>query len=162
MGPTPISALLTYQICKGVWQRAIVLTFLTGLIELIMGLLQLGFLMDFISGPVSAGFTSAASVIIFVSQFKVIFVVDTSGNNLIEMIQSMHNDIHNISWSDTGMGLVCVVLLVIMKFMRYVPFGPKEGKNGFQKFMTALFGLISSAKNAFIMLAAGKIVKVLR
>lgn len=73
MGPTAIASLLTFQAAGGVWQRAVLLSFLTGAIELIMGALGLGFLINFVSGPVSSGFTSAVALIILTSQVKDVF-----------------------------------------------------------------------------------------
>lgn len=73
MGPTAISALLTLQAAKGVWQKAVLLSFTSGIIQLLMGLFGLGFIIDFISGPVSSGFTSAIALIVFASQVKDIF-----------------------------------------------------------------------------------------
>lgn len=73
MGPTAIAALLTFQAANGDWMRAVLLSFLTGLIELFMGIFGLGFLINFVSGPVSSGFTSAVSLIILSSQIKDIF-----------------------------------------------------------------------------------------
>lgn len=70
MGPTALAALLTFQAAGGVWQRAVLLSFLTGIIEILMGVLQLGFIIDFVSGPVGSGFTSAAAMIILSSQVK--------------------------------------------------------------------------------------------
>lgn len=73
MGPTAIASLLTFQAAGGVWQRAVLLSLLTGIIELLMGFLGLGFLINFVSGPVSSGFTSAVSLIILSSQVKDVF-----------------------------------------------------------------------------------------
>lgn len=73
MGPTAIASLLTFQAAGGVWQRAVLLSFLTGAIELLMGALGLGFLINFVSGPVSSGFTSAVALIILTSQIKDVF-----------------------------------------------------------------------------------------
>lgn len=70
MGPTAIASLLTFQAAKGVWQRAVLLSLLTGIVEISMGILGLGFLINFVSGPVSSGFTSAVSLIILTSQVK--------------------------------------------------------------------------------------------
>lgn len=42
MGPTAIASLLTYQTADGIWQRAVLLSLLTGLIEVLMGLFGLG------------------------------------------------------------------------------------------------------------------------
>lgn len=73
MGPTALAALLTFQATGGVWQKAVLLSLLTGIIEVLMGVFQLGFIIDFVSGPVGSGFTSAASLIILTSQVKDIF-----------------------------------------------------------------------------------------
>lgn len=49
---------------------AILLTAIIGLVQLIMGALRLGFLVNFLSYPVLAGFTSAAAVIAALGQLK--------------------------------------------------------------------------------------------
>ncbi|HRV90742.1 MAG TPA: solute carrier family 26 protein [Anaerolineae bacterium] len=49
---------------------AITLAFLVGIIQLVMGLVRLGFLVNFLSHPVLAGFTSAAAIVIGFSQVK--------------------------------------------------------------------------------------------
>ncbi|XP_010014853.1 PREDICTED: sodium-independent sulfate anion transporter-like, partial [Nestor notabilis] len=70
LGPTAIMSLLvsSYAFHEPVY--AILLTFLSGCIQLAMGLLHLGFLLDFISCPVIKGFTSAASITISFNQIK--------------------------------------------------------------------------------------------
>lgn len=73
MGPTAIASLLTFQAAGGVWQKAVLLSFLTGMVEILMGFMGLGFLLNFVSGPVSSGYTSAVSLIILTSQVKDIF-----------------------------------------------------------------------------------------
>merc|ERR1719291_1624021 len=64
IGPTAIMALMTSVHAQYGPQYAVLLTFLSGIIILLCGLLQLGFLIDFISVPVIAGFTSAAALTI--------------------------------------------------------------------------------------------------
>ncbi|KFP09846.1 Sodium-independent sulfate anion transporter, partial [Egretta garzetta] len=70
LGPTAIMSLLvsSYAFHEPVY--AVLLAFLSGCIQLAMGLLHLGFLLDFISCPVIKGFTSAASVTISFNQIK--------------------------------------------------------------------------------------------
>lgn len=51
-------------------QLAITLALLVGLIQLGMGLLRAGFLVNFLSHPVLSGFTSAAAIVIGASQLK--------------------------------------------------------------------------------------------
>ena len=71
MGPTAILAVMTGELYKdpdkiqyGAYY-AVLLAFASGVIMLLFGILQLGFLIDFISAPVIAGFTSAAAINIF-------------------------------------------------------------------------------------------------
>lgn len=49
-------------------ELAIALAFLVGCIQLVLGALRLGFVVNFLSHPVIAGFTSAAAIIIALSQ----------------------------------------------------------------------------------------------
>ncbi|GJM42519.1 MAG: sodium-independent anion transporter [Ardenticatenaceae bacterium] len=51
-------------------QLAIVLALMVGVFQLVMGLVRLGFLVNFLSHPVLAGFTSAAALVIGFSQLK--------------------------------------------------------------------------------------------
>lgn len=44
-----------------------------GIVEMLMAFLKLGAIVDFISLPVTVGFTSATAIIICLSQLKVIF-----------------------------------------------------------------------------------------
>ena len=55
IGPTAIMALMTSVHAQYGPEYAVLLSFLSGLIILLCGLLQLGFLIDFISVPVIAG-----------------------------------------------------------------------------------------------------------
>ena len=51
-------------------QMAILLALMMGIIQFIMGLLRMGFIVAFLSKPVISGFTSAAAIIIGLSQLK--------------------------------------------------------------------------------------------
>lgn len=157
VGPTAISALMTYQTAHGSWQLAVLLTFLTGLIEIAMGVFQLGFLIDFVSGPVSAGFTSAVALIIFTSQLKDILGVSTKGATFLDMWITIFKDIHNISLADTLFGIGCIVILLSMRAMASFKIGPKddEKKNCFHKFVNSTCWLIGTSRNAVLVIACG-------
>lgn len=115
MGPTAIASLLTFQAAGGVWQRAVLLSLLTGLIELSMGFLGLGFLINFVSGPVSSGFTSAVSLIILTSQVKDIFGIRARGSTFVEIWKSIFENIHDARLTDTFMGISCIIILLLMR-----------------------------------------------
>ncbi len=65
---------------------AIVLAFLSGIFLVLLGLFRIGFLVNFMSHPVIAGFTSAAALIIGFSQFKHLLGLDLERSHLIPKI----------------------------------------------------------------------------
>lgn len=68
---------------------AITLAFLSGLILTVMGLFRLGFLANFLSHPVIAGFITASGVLIAASQLKHILGVSAHGHNLGTILSSL-------------------------------------------------------------------------
>lgn len=68
---------------------AITLAFLSGLMLMVMGVFRLGFLANFLSHPVIAGFITASGILIATSQLKHIFGVSAGGHNLIELVRSL-------------------------------------------------------------------------
>jgi SulP family sulfate permease len=68
---------------------AIVLAFMSGLILLAMGVFRLGFLANFLSHPVIAGFMAAAIILIAGSQLKHLFGIRASGSNLLSLGRSL-------------------------------------------------------------------------
>lgn len=66
-------------------QLALTLALLSGLIQLAMGLARLGFLTNFLSHPVLSGFTTAAALVIGLSQLRHLFGVSVqSGDNFLQ------------------------------------------------------------------------------
>ena len=64
---------------------AIFLALFVGVIQVLLGTLKLGFLVNFLSKPVLSGFTSAAAIIIGLSQLKHLFRVDMAQTNKIHI-----------------------------------------------------------------------------
>ena len=64
VGPTAVNFLMTYKYAGGVPYKAITLAFWSGLIEILAGLCNLGFLLQFVSGPVTSAFTSVVSILV--------------------------------------------------------------------------------------------------
>ncbi|MGQ7791310.1 SulP family inorganic anion transporter [Faunimonas sp. B44] len=84
---------------------AIVLAILSGLILTGMGLLRLGFLANFLSHPVIAGFITASGIIIAASQLKHILGVSASGETLPEIVLSLASSIGAINLPTVIVGL---------------------------------------------------------
>ncbi|GAB0095086.1 sodium-independent sulfate anion transporter [Sergentomyia squamirostris] len=159
MGPSAISSLLTFQAAGGVWQKAVLLTFLTGIIELLMGIFGLGFLVDFVSGPVSSGFTSAVALIIATSQVKDILGINAQGSTFIAVWKSIFSEVQNTRPWDTVLGITCIAVLLIMKIMATIKIGPAEDelKSSKHKFINKTLWLVGTARNAILVVICGAI-----
>ncbi len=64
---------------EGYVAYAVLLAFMVGIFQLMLGLLRLGVLVDFLSHPVVVGFTNAGALIIATSQIGKLFGVSVSG-----------------------------------------------------------------------------------
>lgn len=65
------------------------LAFLSGVVLLALGVFKLGFLANFLSHPVIAGFITASGILIATSQLKHIFGIKAGGDSLIELLESI-------------------------------------------------------------------------
>ncbi|MBZ0300327.1 MAG: sodium-independent anion transporter, partial [Anaerolineae bacterium] len=78
VGPTAVTSLLVFASVSQFAEPGssqyialvLVLALLVGLIRLLLGLLRAGFVVNFLSHPVLAGFSSAAAIVIGISQLK--------------------------------------------------------------------------------------------
>jgi SulP family sulfate permease len=90
---------------------ALTLAFLSGGFLLLLGLFRLGFLANFLSHPVIAGFITASGILIATSQFKHILGVKASGDNLIEMLHSLWLNLNEINWITALLGAISIIVL---------------------------------------------------
>ncbi|MFT6091891.1 SulP family inorganic anion transporter [Sulfitobacter sp.] len=106
VGPVAVVSLMTAaalgniadQGTMGYAVAALTLAFLSGAILLAMGVFKLGFLANFLSHPVIAGFITASGVIIAASQIKHILGISASGENLIELLHSILIHLGETNW----------------------------------------------------------------
>ncbi|ALC38932.1 CG9702 [Drosophila busckii] len=155
IGSTAVASLMTYQFAKGSWQHSVLLTFVTGIIELIMAVFKLGCLVEFVSGPVSAGFTSAVALIVCTSQMKYILGVNSDGASFLQRWISMFKDIGNIKPADSYLGFGCVALLIAMRSLGRLTIGPKEPKQRtrYQRIVNHLIRFMGISRNATVVVA---------
>ena len=90
---------------------AIVLAFMSGLILLVMGVFRLGFLANFLSHPVIAGFITASGVLIATSQLKHIFGIEAQGHTLISIATSLFENQHLTNTITLFIGLATIGFL---------------------------------------------------
>ncbi|BCE01555.1 SulP family inorganic anion transporter [Marinicellulosiphila megalodicopiae] len=95
---------------------AITLSLMVGVIQFLMGVFRLGFLTNFISHPVVSGFTSAAAVIILVSQLKSLLGINAPRTEgFLETIEVLLQNIGNVNGYALALGLLSIAILLISK-----------------------------------------------
>lgn len=87
------------------------LAFISGVILAVLGVLRLGFLANFLSHPVIAGFITASGVLIATSQLKHILGIQAGGDNLVELIHSLFENQHATNPITMAIGLITVAFL---------------------------------------------------
>lgn len=123
VGPVAMVALL---ISSGVGQLAdmgsseyialsILLALMVGAIQFFMGLFRLGFIVNFLSHPVIAGFTSAAALIIGFSQMKHLLGIDIPRGKVHETIINVYENFGQINTNTFSIGLTAVIILLLIK-----------------------------------------------
>lgn len=114
---------------------AVALALFVGVIQFALGVFRLGFLVNFLSHPVISGFTSAAALIIGLSQLKHLLGVDIPRSHHIhEILLNAVEQFGGINWITFGIGAVGIVIIVgIKKVNRAIP-GP---------LLAVLFGILA-------------------
>ncbi|XP_076646093.1 sodium-independent sulfate anion transporter isoform X6 [Halictus rubicundus] len=144
VGPTAIMALLSqHNVIRLGEDVAVFVCFLSGCIILLMGLLHLGFLVEFVSMPVISGFSNAAALIIATSQLGTLLGLSGRSDSFIDAIVKVVDHVNEITLWDTVLGVSSMIVLVCLKNLP----GKKNG-TPFQKFLW----LVSMARNAIVVI----------
>ena len=119
VGPVAVVSLLTASAVGQVAETgtagyaiaALTLAALSGGFLVLLGLLRLGFLANFLSHPVIAGFITASGILIAMSQLKHILGVSAHGHTLPEMVQSLVEHLDQSNLITLGIGVSAIVFL---------------------------------------------------
>jgi SulP family sulfate permease len=91
------------------------LTLLVGVLLLLMGLLRLGFIANFLSHPVIAGFISGSALLIAVSQLKYLLGVSVDGLTLLQVLPSLYAQLPAVHLPTLLLGLGSLALLLVLR-----------------------------------------------
>jgi sulfate permease, SulP family len=120
VGPVAIVSLLVAAgvepLAGGDIQRhielALLLALMVGTIQFAMGLLRFGFLTNFLSHPVLAGFTSAAAIIIGASQLRHLVGMDLPrSHHILEILLALGANLSEVHLPTLALGTVGIALL---------------------------------------------------
>lgn len=97
---------------------ALVLTFLAGFFQLVMGLLRMGKLVNFVSHSVVIGFTAGAGILIAFKQLKHVFGVEVpQGSTILEIVTYIFNHISETNWYVFAVATGTLAIALIIKFL---------------------------------------------
>lgn len=119
VGPVAVISLLTAsavgQVAEagtaGYAAAALTLAGLSGAFLVVLGIFRLGFLANFLSHPVIAGFITASGILIATSQVKYVLGIDAGGQNLPEMLGSILENLGGINLVTLAIGLSSTAFL---------------------------------------------------
>ncbi|MGI9542789.1 MAG: SulP family inorganic anion transporter, partial [Cyclobacteriaceae bacterium] len=95
---------------------AILLALMVGAIQLLLGIFRLGFLVNFLSHPVISGFTSAAALIIGLSQLKHLLGIEIDRSNFIhEILINAYQHLSEIHIVTLLIGLAGIAIIILLK-----------------------------------------------
>lgn len=119
VGPVAVVSLLTVSALAQVAEQgtagygvaALTLAFMSGAFLALMGVLRLGFLANFLSHPVIAGFITASGILIATSQLKHIFGISADGHTFPELLLSLGVHLADINLATLIVGVAATAFL---------------------------------------------------
>jgi SulP family sulfate permease len=98
------------------------LAVMVGVLQLLMGLLRLGVLVNFVSHSVIVGFASGAGVLIAIKQLGPLLGLRLSGGNIVEVLSTATGKLTQIHWPTAAIGLGTIAsILIIRRINRRLP-----------------------------------------
>uniref|UniRef100_A0A803VJ08 Solute carrier family 26 member 4 n=1 Tax=Ficedula albicollis TaxID=59894 RepID=A0A803VJ08_FICAL len=95
------------------------LTFLVGILQVIFGVLQIGFIVRYLADPLVGGFTTAAAFQVLVSQLKIVLNVSTKNyNGVLSIIYTLVETFEKIGTTniaDLIAGLLTIFVCMVVK-----------------------------------------------
>ncbi|XP_071444272.1 sodium-independent sulfate anion transporter-like [Hetaerina americana] len=168
IGPTSLMALLTFEYTRDLpTDFVILLTFLTGCVELLFGILHLGFLVDFISEPVVSGFTAATSIVIAEAQMKGLLGIKYKSIGFVDNVWKLLTQIKDTRPGDAILGISSMIFLLSFRKLKDIPvssckFLCGKGKNPSQteskiRVIKKILWFLTIGRNALIVLIGGSL-----
>lgn len=119
VGPVAVVSLLTAAAVGNIAEvgtigyatAALTLAFLSGVLLMVMGIFRLGFMANFLSHPVIAGFITASGILIAASQLKHILGIQSHGHTLPDIIKSLYHNLSDTNLLTLTLGVIATAFL---------------------------------------------------
>ncbi|GGO86961.1 sulfate transporter [Marinobacterium nitratireducens] len=123
-GPTAAISIVVMSVASGLGElnpaqylgAVLTITLLAGLMQLALGLLRLGSLVNFISHTVVIGFTAGAAILIGASQLKHLFGIDVpAGLSFVEGLAALAGDLGGLNPYSLAIGLITLITALVVR-----------------------------------------------
>ncbi|MGE0558638.1 MAG: SulP family inorganic anion transporter [Burkholderiales bacterium] len=123
-GPTTAISIVIYATMSGIAEPGtpdyirlvLMMTFLTGIFQLAMGLARMGALVNFISHTVVLGFTAGAGLLIISTQLTHFFGIPMPrGISFAETLRQTVYGLNEINWYVTSVGMITLLVGILVK-----------------------------------------------
>ncbi|KXN69124.1 sulfate permease [Conidiobolus coronatus NRRL 28638] len=128
IGPTAVISLMVGHAIEDIKERtdftggeiAPVMCCICGILSIILGVLRLGFIMEFISNPVILGFTTGSAFTIILTQIAGLLGIPHVNTHAptIELIKDLVENVRDINWVNLVLGLSSLI-----KIFQYLQIG---------------------------------------
>ncbi|XP_016952859.1 sodium-independent sulfate anion transporter [Drosophila biarmipes] len=150
IGPTSLVALVSVQFTVGrPIEFAFLLTFLSGIVQIIMGTMRMGFIFEFISMPVIKAFSSATAILVIESQLKVLLGIKYLVAGLLNSVGMLSSRIEESNMADLTVGICAIVFLLLLELLERVASNEKRSK-----LLRICCRYLSTSRNTLIVLIA--------
>ena len=143
VGPVAVVSLMTAAAVGNIAESgtagyitaALTLAFLSGAMLMALGLFRLGFLANFLSHPVIAGFITASGILIAASQLRHILGIEAEGHTLIEILASLWAHLDEVNAITLVLGVTVTGFLFWVRgglkpLLRRLGMGPRMAEIG--------------------------------
>ncbi|WP_288677157.1 C4-dicarboxylic acid transporter DauA [uncultured Aggregatibacter sp.] len=113
-GPTAAFVVILYPVTQQFGLSGLLMaTLLSGIILVLMALFRLGRLIEYIPLPVTLGFTSGIGIVIATLQIKDFLglSIEKMPSHYLEKVQVILTALPSISWADTAVGIITLIVL---------------------------------------------------
>lgn len=113
-GPTAAFVVILYPVTQQFGLSGLLMaTLLSGIILVLMALFRLGRLIEYIPLPVTLGFTSGIGIVIATLQIKDFLglSIEKMPSHYLEKVQVILTALSSISWADTAVGIITLIVL---------------------------------------------------
>ncbi|XP_050366993.1 sulfate transporter 3.1-like [Argentina anserina] len=94
-------------------------TFFAGVFQALLGLLRLGFIVDFLSHATIVGFMAGAATVVCLQQLKGILGLEhfTKGTDIVSVMRSVFSQTHEWRWESGVLGCCFLFFLLITRYL---------------------------------------------